>query len=137
MGLRTCDAEGQARKDSEDIQSDNSSQISRNNASRPLEVSLIHNITLFMYCITSNGHPSAFIIIYVYIFYHTGTAESGIICLNVELNKSTFLRDEMFFFYFLFATNKADLILNRPIACSCNDTIYSKSIKKNRKKYHF
>ena len=46
-------------------------------------------------------------------------------------------------FYALFATNKAKNILNRHFPCSCSDTIYSKSIKKNRKKvpflkvYHF
>ena len=36
-------------------------------------------------------------------------------------------------FYALFATNKAKIILNRHFPCSCSDTIYSKSIKKNRK----
>ena len=47
-------------------------------------------------------------------------------------------------FYALFSTNKAKHILNRHFSCSCSDTIYSKSIKKNRKKkvpffkvYHF
>ena len=46
-------------------------------------------------------------------------------------------------FYALFATNKAKNILNRHFSCSCSDTFYSKSIKKNRKKvpflkvYHF
>ena len=46
-------------------------------------------------------------------------------------------------FYELFATNKAKHILNRYFSCSCSGTIYSKSIKKNRKKspllrfYHF
>ena len=46
-------------------------------------------------------------------------------------------------FYALFATNKAKHILNKHVSCSCSDTIYSKSIKKNRKKvpflkvYHF
>ena len=46
-------------------------------------------------------------------------------------------------FYALLATNKAKNILNRHFSCSCSDTIYSKSIKKNRKKvpflkvYHF
>ena len=39
--------------------------------------------------------------------------------------------------YALFATNKAKNILNRHFSCSCSDTIYSKSIKKNRKKSHF
>ena len=46
-------------------------------------------------------------------------------------------------FYALFSTNKAKHILNRHFSCSCSDTIYSKSIKKIRKKvpclrvYHF
>ena len=40
-------------------------------------------------------------------------------------------------FYALFATNKAKHILNRHFSCSCSDTIYSKSKKKNRKKSHF
>ena len=40
-------------------------------------------------------------------------------------------------FYTLFATNKAKHILNRHFSCSGSDTIYSKSIKKNRKKSHF
>ena len=39
--------------------------------------------------------------------------------------------------YALFPTNKAKQILNRYSSCSCSDTIYSKSIKKNRKKSHF
>ena len=39
--------------------------------------------------------------------------------------------------YALLATNKAKNILNRHFLCSCSDTIYSKSIKKNRKKSHF
>ena len=37
----------------------------------------------------------------------------------------------------LIATNKAKNILNRHVSCSCSDTIYSKGIKKNRKKSHF
>ena len=39
--------------------------------------------------------------------------------------------------YALFATNKAKHILNRHFSCSCSDTIYSKSIKKNHKKSYF
>ena len=39
-------------------------------------------------------------------------------------------------FYASFAINKAKHILNRTFSCSCSDTIYSKSIKKNRKKSH-
>ena len=45
--------------------------------------------------------------------------------------------------YALLAINKATHILNGPFSCSCSDKIYSKSIKKNRKKvpffkvYHF
>ena len=36
--------------------------------------------------------------------------------------------------YALFDINKANHILNRLFSCSCSDTIYSKSIKKSRKK---
>ena len=39
--------------------------------------------------------------------------------------------------YALFATNKAKPILNMRVSCSCSDTIYSKSIKENRKTSHF
>ena len=39
--------------------------------------------------------------------------------------------------YALLAINKATYILNMLFSCSCSDTIYSKSIKKNRKKSHF
>ena len=39
--------------------------------------------------------------------------------------------------YALFATNKAKSILNMHVSCSCSDTIYSKSIKKIKKKSHF
>ena len=44
--------------------------------------------------------------------------------------------------YALFATNRTKHILNRHFSCSCSDTIYSKSIKKNKKSpilkvYHF
>ena len=39
--------------------------------------------------------------------------------------------------YALFATNKAKHILNKHFSCSYSDTIYSKSIKNNRKKSHF
>ena len=35
--------------------------------------------------------------------------------------------------YALLAINTANYILNRLFSCSCSDTIYSKSIKKNRK----
>ena len=41
------------------------------------------------------------------------------------------------YFYALFATNKAKLMLNRHFSCFCSDTIYSKSIKNKRKKSHF
>ena len=37
----------------------------------------------------------------------------------------------------LFTTNIAKNILNRLFSCSCSYTIYSKSIKKNRKKSNF
>ena len=39
--------------------------------------------------------------------------------------------------YALLAKNKAKHIPNRLFSCSCSDTIYSKSIKKNRKMSHF
>ena len=39
--------------------------------------------------------------------------------------------------YALFATNKAKNILNRHFSCFCSDTMYSKSIKKNRKSQIF
>ena len=35
--------------------------------------------------------------------------------------------------YALFFTNKAKHVLNRHFSCSCGDTIYSKSKKKNKK----
>ena len=37
----------------------------------------------------------------------------------------------------LLAINKTNYILNRLFSCSCSETIYSKSIKKNRKKSRF
>ena len=40
-------------------------------------------------------------------------------------------------YYVLLAINKVKHILNRLFSCSCSDTIYSKSVKKNRKKSHF
>ena len=44
--------------------------------------------------------------------------------------------------YALLAINKAKYMINRRFSCSCSDTIYSKSKKKNRKvpflkAYHF
>ena len=39
--------------------------------------------------------------------------------------------------YALSAINKANHIPNRLFSCSCSDTIYSETIKKNRKKSHF
>ena len=56
----------------------------------------------------------------------------GITFLNTELNKLYFFAQRKDL-YALFATNKAILILNRHFSCSCSDTIYSKSINKNRK----
>ena len=56
--------------------------------------------------------------------------------LEYRTNKAThFARRNVS--YALLAINKANLILNRLFSCSCSDTIYSKSIKKNRKKSHF
>ena len=40
-------------------------------------------------------------------------------------------------FYAIFALNKAKHILTRHFSCSCSNTIYSKSIKKNKKQSHF
>ena len=54
---------------------------------------------------------------------------------NITKQATPFAR--RFEFYALFASNKAKHILNRHVSCSCSDTIYSKSIKKNRKKSHF
>ena len=39
--------------------------------------------------------------------------------------------------YALLATNITKPILNMHVSCSCSDTIYRKSKKKNRKKSHF
>ena len=39
--------------------------------------------------------------------------------------------------YALFATNKAKNNLNGHLSCPCSDIIYSKIVKKNRKKSHF
>ena len=39
--------------------------------------------------------------------------------------------------YALLVLNKAKHILNRVFSCTCSDTIYSKNLKKNRKKAHF
>ena len=56
--------------------------------------------------------------------------------LDCRTNKAThFVRRNDF--YALLAINKAKNILNRFFVCSCNDTIYIKSIKKKRKKSHF
>ena len=56
--------------------------------------------------------------------------------LQYRTNKAThFARRNDY--YALLAINKAKHILNRLISCSRSDTIYSKSIKKNRKKSHF
>ena len=56
--------------------------------------------------------------------------------LEYRTNKAThFARRNDY--YALLAINKAKHILNRLFPCSCSDTIYSKSIKKNRKKSHF
>ena len=65
-----------------------------------------------------------------------GSVIKNIFFLNTELNKAKLFarRND---FHALFATNKAKHILNRHFSCSCSDTIYSKSIKKNRKKSRF
>ena len=56
--------------------------------------------------------------------------------LEYRTNKAThFARRNDY--YALLAINKAKDVLNRLFSCSCSDTIYSKSIKKNRKKCRF
>ena len=56
--------------------------------------------------------------------------------LEYKTNKAThFARRNDY--YALLAINKAKHILNRLFSCSCSVTIYSKKIKKNRKKFHF
>ena len=53
--------------------------------------------------------------------------------LEYRTNKAThFTRRNNF--YASLAINKEKRILNMLFSCSCSDTIYSKSIKKNRKK---
>ena len=56
--------------------------------------------------------------------------------LEYRTKQATFLvrRND---FYALFASNKAKHMLNWYFSCSYSDKIYSKSIKKNRKKSHF
>ena len=56
--------------------------------------------------------------------------------LEYRTNKATYFarRNDC---YALLAINKANYTLKRLFSCSCSDTIYSKSIKKNRKKSHF
>ena len=56
--------------------------------------------------------------------------------LEYRTNKAThFVRRNNF--YALLAINKEKHLLNRLFSCYCCDTIYSKSLKKNRKKSHF
>ena len=56
--------------------------------------------------------------------------------LEYRTNKATnFARRNNY--YALLVINKAKHILNWLFSCSCSDTIYSKSIKKNTKKSHF
>ena len=57
----------------------------------------------------------------------------GIIFLKYRTKQATLFVARQNDFYALFATNKANDILNRHLSCSCRDTIYSESIKKNRK----
>ena len=63
-------------------------------------------------------------------------SDTGILFLNTELNKPQFLRDEMIFIHCSLQI-KQNIYSKRHFSCSCSDTIYSKSIKKNRKKSHF
>ena len=53
--------------------------------------------------------------------------------LENRTNKATYFA-RRYDCYALLAINKANQTLNRLFSCSCSDTIYSKSIKKNRKK---
>ena len=57
-------------------------------------------------------------------------------CLEYRTNKATHFAQRNNC-YALLAINKAQNILNRLFWCSCSDTIYSKSIQKDRKKSHF
>ena len=56
--------------------------------------------------------------------------------LEYRTNKTTHFARRVDF-YALLALKKAKNVLNRLFSCSCSDTIYSKSIKKNRKKNPF
>ena len=56
--------------------------------------------------------------------------------LEYRTNKATHFAQRNDF-YALLAINKAKHVLNRLCSCPCSDTIYGKSIKKNRKKSHF
>ena len=56
--------------------------------------------------------------------------------LEYRTNKATYFAQRNDYYAFL-TINKAKHILNRLFSCSCSDTIYSNSIKKNRKKVPF
>ena len=56
--------------------------------------------------------------------------------LEYKSNQATICLDRNDF-YSLFATNKTNHILNRLFSYPCSDTIYSESIKKNRKSTMF
>ena len=56
--------------------------------------------------------------------------------LENRTNKATHVAQRIALFELL-VINKAKHILNRPLSCFISDTIYSKSMKKNRKKSHF
>ena len=63
---------------------------------------------------------------------------SGIMNKFLEYrNKQATLFAQRNDFYALFVTKKAKHILNRHFPLSYSDTIYSKCMKKNRKKSHF
>ena len=60
-----------------------------------------------------------------------GVVLFGIIFLNTELNKPHFFRTEIIYIHCL--QKEVKHMPSRHFSCSCNDTIYSKSKKKNRK----
>ena len=60
----------------------------------------------------------------------------GIIFLNTELNKPHFLCDEMIFMHRSLQI-KQNIFSKGLFSCVCSGIIYTKNIKKNRRKSHF
>ena len=56
--------------------------------------------------------------------------------LVYRTTQAILLRDKMIFMHCSLQIKQKN-ILNKHLSCSCSDIIYSKSIKKNRKKSHF